>query len=29
MIIGNKFKNLGELLEAAMETETVIKDIIS
>ena len=27
MIIGNKSKNLGELLEASMETEMVIKDL--
>ena len=27
MIIGNKSKNLGELLEASMETKTVIKDL--
>ncbi|WP_440998354.1 hypothetical protein, partial [Cysteiniphilum litorale] len=29
MIIGNKSKNLGELLEASMEAETVIKDLSS
>jgi len=29
MIIGNKSKNLGELLEASMEAETVIKDLNS
>ena len=29
MIIGNKSKNLGELLEAPMEAETVIKDLKS
>uniref|UniRef100_UPI003F885CCE hypothetical protein n=1 Tax=Cysteiniphilum litorale TaxID=2056700 RepID=UPI003F885CCE len=29
MIISNKSKNLGELLEAAMEAETVIKDLNS
>ncbi|XXG68628.1 hypothetical protein AAC387_Pa06g1673 [Persea americana] len=27
IIIGNKSKNLGELLEASMEAETVIKDL--
>ncbi|XXG82738.1 hypothetical protein AAC387_Pa10g0633 [Persea americana] len=29
MIIGNKSKNLGELLETSMEAETVIKDLNS
>ncbi|KAJ8624183.1 hypothetical protein MRB53_032713 [Persea americana] len=29
IIIGNKLKNLGELLEASMEAETVIKDLNS
>ncbi|XXG53665.1 hypothetical protein AAC387_Pa03g1727 [Persea americana] len=29
MIIGNKSKNLGELLEASMKAETVIKDLNS